>query len=595
MAGLALFSVSRLAVWADEYDDLQKEKEQVEQEKQAKEEEAAKVEEQKGTLGEQLAASNNQLAAIGSQLSAIGGQLTAKRLEIEGLEKQKAGKEEELSRRERARSQLIRGLYKRSRLDPLELLFGRRGFSQFTRRLAIYKATILEAKREVALASQQVSQLRQELEQAQKKKRELESQLSKLNRQKQDLQRRQNFVNQRLSELSAYREELLDEIAGLSSQIANITTKQEELIRQKLSATAQFTSVGDVAPVIVALPNPPFSPAFAVFSRGYPHRVGMNQYGAFGRAKVGQSAEEILKTYYKGVEIQEYPVPQKIKIQTGGGEIREIEFEGNYLKGIAEMPSVWADEGGFEALKAQAIAARTYALATTGGGAGAICVSQRCQVYLESKVGNPQAKEWHRAVEETRGKVITHNGAPIKAWYSSTSGGFTRLATDFDVRWGSSPDYIRRLKDYDADNNAYDGSKWGGSPWFYKAWFDPESDKHPWLTEEEMEDLLNAALLPESYNRYLSQEEPVVSSEPGWSKAKVKEALGREETTPIGRIKEIRAVDTEEGYTQNIWVVSENYPDGKAVDGKRFREIFVMRSRGHLALWSSLYDIVRRD
>ena len=50
--------------------------------------------------------------------------------------------------------------------------------------------------------------------------------------------------------------------------------------------------------------NPGFSPAFAAFSFGAPHRKGMSQYGAWGRAKSGQSAEDILRAYYGGVEIK---------------------------------------------------------------------------------------------------------------------------------------------------------------------------------------------------------------------------------------------------------------------------------------------------
>ena len=82
---------------------------------------------------------------------------------------------------------------------------------------------------------------------------------------------------------------------------------------------------------------------FAAFSFGaHTHRKGMSQYGARGRAQSGQDFKTILKAYY-GKE----PVGKDT-----GGTIRvsgqgEMNFETNYLYGIAEMPSSW----NMEALK----------------------------------------------------------------------------------------------------------------------------------------------------------------------------------------------------------------------------------------------------
>jgi len=72
-------------------------------------------------------------------------------------------------------------------------------------------------------------------------------------------------------------------------------------------------------------------------------------------------------------------------------------FEGRYLMGIAEMPSSWHKE----ALKAQAVAARTYAYRYKESGQ-AICTTQACQVFSQSKADSSPA-DWRQAVEETRG------------------------------------------------------------------------------------------------------------------------------------------------------------------------------------------------
>lgn len=562
-------------IFADEYDELQQEKEQKEQEKIAKEQEKVQAEQEQQSIGTQI--SNTKFL-----ISNVEGQLAEKRAEIAGLVENREDAEGQKEQKMAQRSGLWRTLYKQSRMSALELFLGSGTFSKLAQIWGYFDASVGLARQNIQTLNLQINDLTKNLLSANERREQLEGEIAGLESQKAGLETRHG-------QLTAYQNELLDQITGLEGEIRNITAKQEELIRQKLAATAHFTSVGDIEQAVEALPDPPFSPAFAVFSFGYPHRVGMNQYGAYGRAKAGQSYSEILTTYYKDVEIVDYNCPEKISVDGYG----EIDFEENYLKGIAEMPSSWGDKGGMEALKAQAIAARTYALATTNNGQSSICATQACQVYRPSKAVYSEASaSWHQAVEETRGKVIVHDGNPIKAWYSSTDGGYTRLATDFDVKWNSSPAYIHRVKDLDGGGKAYDGPGHGDSPWFHKSWYDPETDQHPWLTKEELMDLFNAALLPESYNEHLSQEVPVTSAEPGWGKGEVREALRDEGIAPIEDFSEVKVAHSDEGYTLLIRVST---PSGtRDIDGRRFRQIFVLRSRGRLALWSSLYEIVQK-
>ena len=101
-----------------------------------------------------------------------------------------------------------------------------------------------------------------------------------------------------------------------------------------------------------------------------------------------------------------------------------------YLLGLAEVPLSWPDE----ALKAQAVAARTYALFTLAqppGGSAAtygfdICASIDCQVYSGADVAaGPTGFRWRSAVESTVGQAVLYRGSPILARYHSTSGGAT--------------------------------------------------------------------------------------------------------------------------------------------------------------------------
>lgn len=109
-------------------------------------------------------------------------------------------------------------------------------------------------------------------------------------------------------------------------------------------------------------------------------------------------------------------------VRSGGGVgvINDVGVE-DYVRGIAEVPSSWPAE----ALRAQAIAARTYALhekanpPPSASGIGAdICPTQDCQVYVGlAKERADAGDRWVAAVESTKGQVILRKGAPIRAMY----------------------------------------------------------------------------------------------------------------------------------------------------------------------------------
>ena len=96
----------------------------------------------------------------------------------------------------------------------------------------------------------------------------------------------------------------------------------------------------------------------------------------------------------------------------------------DYVKGV--LPGEMPDRFGLEALKAQAVAARSYAL-SEGAQRGFLYPDVRSQVY-----GGRDAETWmaSRAVETTAGQVLTHEGQVMSAWFQSTCGGGTARAAD---------------------------------------------------------------------------------------------------------------------------------------------------------------------
>jgi stage II sporulation protein D len=136
-----------------------------------------------------------------------------------------------------------------------------------------------------------------------------------------------------------------------------------------------------------------------------------------------------------------------------------LPFE-RYLEGIAEVPPSWPAA----ALDAQAVAARSYALAHIGwtGQEGEtlqtpICATTDCQVYGGIPVPpTPGIRRWVAAVQRTQGQVLLYGDRPADTVYFSTSNGRTY---GNDQVFGSGPlPYLRPV--VERDDGASPTSRW---------------------------------------------------------------------------------------------------------------------------------------
>jgi stage II sporulation protein D len=117
-----------------------------------------------------------------------------------------------------------------------------------------------------------------------------------------------------------------------------------------------------------------------------------------------------------------------------------------YLLGVVPREIGRLPASQIEALKAQAVAARTYAVGNLGGRQDRgfdFYATVQDQVYGgvadEDTIVN-------RAVRETRGEIMTHNGTPILAYYASTCGGTTAAIEESWPARGPLP-YLRSVSD----------------------------------------------------------------------------------------------------------------------------------------------------
>lgn len=501
-------------------------------------------------LESQLQSMQKQITDIKSRVLLIESDIAAKRKNIDEGYKN-------LERQEKILARTIRGFYIKSYYSsPFLVFLSSASASEITRTLAYQKAAADQDKAIITNIALSIVDL-------EVKKENLEAEQARLTSIKKDLDEQSAKLNEVVSGAKAYQQ-------TLSGQIAQLTAKQQTILQQR---SGSFTvTIGDSELAddynasIKGFREQAPAGSFAVFSfGGHTHRKGMSQYGARGRAESGQNYRDILRAYY-GKEPVSKDTGGDILVQSQGS----INFEERYLYGIAEMPSAW----NMEALKAQAVAARTYAYRYKQEGKE-ICTSEACQVFLSSKadtVSSDPNHPWGQAVRDTRGQVIED----VVTYYASTHGVYiTTMGWDTTDSGGGS-NFV---------DKSYE--KKGGSPWVYKAWYtkgySPSSDKcgrsNPWLNGTELADIVNAALvLSKGSSEETERITPVTTS--CWGGNPYNHEELRAVASKYGGITNASSVSVSQGNgTTNTVAVN-----GISISGSDFKRAFNLRAPGYLSV-----------
>jgi len=125
----------------------------------------------------------------------------------------------------------------------------------------------------------------------------------------------------------------------------------------------------------------------------------------------------------------------------------------DYLYGV--LPKEMSGDWPIEALKAQAVAARSYTMVSFGKHSDHgfdICNTTDCQVYGGFDVEKPGSNQ---AVDETTGKLLKYNGQIVQTYYHSTSGGQTESIQNI---WSGTLPYIVGV--YDPYSEGSPNSEW---------------------------------------------------------------------------------------------------------------------------------------
>jgi peptidoglycan hydrolase CwlO-like protein len=505
-----------------------------------------------------------QLETLKKQIATIAKLIKLAELQVGKFEKEIFDREVDLNYQQEIFGVRVRSFYKRSQqFSPFLLLLSSENATELSRELSYRLKMANEDKRIILEISQELKKLQEDKE--------------KIEKNKTSLAKTQEGVNKQAAFLEVEVNKVEDFLGEISSKIAELSTRQQEIINARSGGF--IASIGDIeladdfnASIKGFRESAPVG-YFGVFSFGaFTHRKGMSQYGARGRAQSGQNYKQILRAYYG---------KEPVNKDTGGDILvngAAMNFEDKYLMGIAEMPSSW----NMEALKAQAVAARTYAYRYKTQGTS-ICTTEKCQVFNSGKAASPP-ETWRQAVQSTRGEVLED----VVTFYASTHGGWAS-PIGWDTTNGSGGgNFI---------DNTYD--KIGGSPWLYKAWYTQaysvNSDKcgrsNAWLSPQEMADIVNAAIALKTEGIDTSRITPVTTSCWGGNPYSMDEL--RNLVSGKGGISSATSVSVSqgEGTTNSVTI------NGVNLSGLEFKKAFNLRAPGRLSIPQSgfaFYNIEKK-
>src|SRR5258708_4869281 len=252
----------------------------------------------------------SQLVSMQKQIADIKGRVGFIEIDIAVKKKIIDASYTDLAKKEVVLNQTIRDFYIQSSYDsPILMFFSASNASDLTQAMAFQKATTYQNKMIITNIALSIQDL-------EVKKRTLESDQQRLVSVKVSLDEQSAKLDKVVAGAKAYQ-------STLSGQIAALSAKQQALIAAKQASlnlpTSAYTVSGGCSSDLANGKDPGFSPKFGFFTAGVPHRVGMSQYGAKGRAEAGQSASDILNAYFANVQISTQSTGTNIHV-TGTNE-----------------------------------------------------------------------------------------------------------------------------------------------------------------------------------------------------------------------------------------------------------------------------------
>ena len=468
-------------VYSDEIDQLVDEIQQKEEEIDEKESLLSDVESKIASIANSNYSLSQKINMINSEISDLEDIISEKEQEIDDKLEQIDIKQKDLSSKKVLLDDISSELYMESRYGFSHFLISNGNWDAFVENIFVKKNVISFLKDEIEKINSEFTNLAESKAELAKEKEDLDTEREELDESYQLLADEKAKLQRELNSKYATKNSLSSEIEDLNDKVSQL---QQALIAARsagLVSTGGTTGTEDGT----AISQAP-SGYFGVFSIGaYTHRNGMSQWGARARADAGQSYTQILNAYYPGKSLRTGTVVVNGKSEAITDDISvegygTLDFEAYYLMGIKEIPETWD----MDVLKAQAIAARTFAVRHTTNGRTSICTTQSCQVFSTPL----KTAAWKTAVEQTAGVILTNSdGTPALTQYAAVHGAWVNGVGWDTVSGGGSNWFV----------DAWE--KKSGVTWFYKSWYrygtsssGTNCGHSPWFSPTEMVDLINS-------------------------------------------------------------------------------------------------------
>ena len=448
---------------------------------------------------------SQKISMINDEITKLKKEIESRDIEIDDKLSKIDEKQKLLDTKKDFLDEISAELYMKSRYSGEQLIFSFSTLDKMLQNLFVKKNAISILREDIEKINGEYSNLLEVKVALEKEKAELDAQKKDLDDSYKLLAAEKNKIQAELNAQIATKNTVTRKINGLSTELSDL---QYNLIIARQGGTYvnadSVPTSGDYNATLAGFEAKAPAGSFGVFSIGaYTNRVGLSQWGAKARGEAGQSYAQILTAYYPGFALKRQSVPQKIKVKfcdkinnrtycdrCVNERIIEYSFEDFYMRGIYEISESWP----YETIKAQVVAARTYALRVTNNGATSIRADECGQVFKTTlKTG-----DWARAVVETQGGdknnpyvLKNSSGSYATGMFSAVHGGWVRISTSGSGWWDTYD--LSGSKDW---LNSWDNKS--KVSWFYKSWYGDTSyegngtcGRYPWLSNTEMADILN--------------------------------------------------------------------------------------------------------
>lgn len=587
-------SVKLAPVLSDEIENISNEIEDTEREIKTKEKILEEAQAQINDILSSNLTLDQKIAALESEITLMEEKIALSEADLAQKAEAISIKEAEIEAKNESLKKVTQNLYKSSKVTTLEIALSQNSGSDLLRSFVYKRYAFNSLSSSIRGLDEEVDALNSEKAVLAYQKSLLDEEKAALQSSKDELNNQKALILQQLYAKAAQQSNLEKDLIALNNKMNELSSDLQQAILNKAGSGGDSSGGGNSNGG--GSPQPPSGDAGTYDIYAGCEIVGGNYEGCEKVAENVPGPVRALSTDSNNVfrveQAFSYRGVLEFRADTNVYLINELPFE-QYLFGIAEVPSSWP----VESLKAQAVAARTYAAKNWNKRSGDK-YNLRSDTYDQHYVGYGKESEagygqnWVNAVTGTSSQVITYDGSMISAYYHSTCGGHTLGSEEV---WVSALPYTRPKSDWYQSGEgwrSYDEA----SPWSYKKWGTTSID------DNQMIDLINASIyLAADPNSGTRQNNIRRSDLGGWSAGQIEEALGSGKMQDrIGTLLNVEsvynngstAIDSSAKATSKVRITGS--AGTLEIDWYVFWVVFNSRSPGDLTLyWSNFWTSVK--